>query len=366
MIVRFFPRSRREFAPLSAILSVLVRPSLQIFCTVLALLTAGRAQSVPCGPSPEIHSRLRKSRVVVTSPADFDRGLAPLIALRRRYPNDLWVHEAYQDAVQQYGIEGHLRKLTEEYQVLSMQHPDELMYGYLYARSLMGRNTFSSIQQMTEIIAKHPEYAPAHVSLAEIYASTAFRDATKEKTERDRLSVLCPESSRGRLVLGQRPSSLPEPTPLLDHAEILLAQHADPERVAAMAERGIRDDEWRLQRIRPFDWYSVDYKRQTQRELESKYWRVWAIQVRCYRTAGTEQKAAELLRTMEQRAAALRNTSSPIYWEALATLARLYKEGNQRDLATQKLSAMQEFLTSHSDPRRAAELADLRKLAGSP
>ena len=67
--------------------------------------------------------------------------LAPLVALRQHYPNDLWVNEHYQDAVQQYGIEGHLRKLTEEYQVLSMQHPDDLMYSYLYARSLMGRNT---------------------------------------------------------------------------------------------------------------------------------------------------------------------------------------------------------------------------------
>ena len=366
MTVRFFPRSRREFAPLSAILSVFARPSLQVFCTVLALLAAASAQSVPCGPSPEIRSQLENSPVVVTGPADLDRGLAPLLTLRQRYPNDLWVNEGYQDAVQLYGIEGHLRKLTEEYQVLSMQHPDDLMYGYLYARSLMGRNTLSSIQQMTEIIAKHPEYAPAHVSLAEIYASTAFRDETKEKTERDRLSALCPQSSRGRLVLGPQPSYLPEPSPLVDQAEILLAQDGDPERVAAMAEQGIRDDEWRMQRIRPFDWYSVDYKRHTQRELESKYWRVWAVQVHCHRAAGAEQKAAELLRTMEQRAVALRNTSSPIYWEALATLVRLYEEGNQRDLATQKLNAMQEFLTSRPDRRRAAELADLRKLAGAP
>ena len=114
--------------------------------------------------------------MVVTGPSDFDRALAPLLALRQRYPNDLWVNERYQDAVQQYGIEGHLRKLTEEYQVLSMQHPDEVMYSYLYARSLMGRNTSSATQQMTEIVASHPDFAPAHGSLAEIYASAAFRD----------------------------------------------------------------------------------------------------------------------------------------------------------------------------------------------
>ena len=49
------------------------------------------------------------------------------------------MHACYQDTVQLYGIDGHLRALTEEYQVLSIQHPDDVMYTYLYARNLMGR-----------------------------------------------------------------------------------------------------------------------------------------------------------------------------------------------------------------------------------
>ncbi len=151
---------------------------------------------------------IEQLKVVVSGPSDFDRALAPLLALRRQHPNDLWVNLRYQDAVQQYGIEGHLRKLTEEYQVLSMQHPDEVTYGYLYARSLMGRNTSSAIQQMTEIITGHPDFAPAHASLAEIYSSTAFHDESREKTERERLLALCPGYS-----LQQRPAGLPDPSP---------------------------------------------------------------------------------------------------------------------------------------------------------
>ena len=148
---------------------------------MLLLLTPAWAQGEACGPSPEIRSQLDQIKVVVSGPSDFDRGLAPLRALRQQHPSDLWVNLRYQDAVQQYGIEGHLRKLTEEYQVLSMQHPDEVTYSYLYARSLMGRNTSSAIQQMTDIIAGHPDFAPAHASLAEIYSSTAFHDESKEK-----------------------------------------------------------------------------------------------------------------------------------------------------------------------------------------
>jgi hypothetical protein len=342
---------------LSAILSLLRRMPMRISCVLLLLVNSAWAQRGLCEPSPAIRSQLEKTAVVVTDPADFDRALAPLVALRQHDPNDLWVNEHYQDAVQQYGIEGHVRKLTEEYQVLSMQHPDEVMYSYLYARSLMGRNTSSAAQQMAEIVADHPDFAPAHGSLAEIHSSPNFRDERKERVERERFLALCPQSE-----LQQRPARLPDPSLLVDQAESLLAQNGDPDRIALMAEQGIRDDEWRLQRIRPFDWYSVDYKRLSQRQLQEKYWRLWSLEVRCQRRAGRPEKATELLAKMDQRAALLHN-GDPLYWDALATIVRLYAEGKQRDEATRKLNSMQEFLVAHPDPSRSAQFEDLRKLA---
>ena len=319
------------------------------------------AQAASCGPSPEIRAQLEKITVTFSGPSGFDRALAPLVALRQRYPDDLWVNQRYQDAVQRYGIEGHLRKLTEEYQVLSMQHSDEVIFSYLYARSLMGRNTSAAAQQMTEIVAGHPDFAPGHAALAEIYASSLFHDAAKAQAERERFLAQCPGSA-----LQQRPAGLPDPSSLIDQAESLLAQNADPERISAMAEQGIRDDEWRLQRIRPFDWYTVDYKRQAQRELQAKYWRLWSIEVRCYRRAGQPKKAADLLALMDQRAASMHSTSDPLYWDALATLVRLYEEGNRKDLATQKLHSMQDFLAAHPDPRLSAQLENLQKLVNTP
>jgi hypothetical protein len=330
------------------------------------LLTPVWALGGPCAPSPEIRSQLESITVVVRSPSDFDQALAPLGALRQHYPNDLWVNERYQDAVQQYGIEGHLRKLTEDYQVLSMQHPDDAMYTYLYSRSLMGRNTQAAAQQMIEIVTDHPDFAPAHGSLAEIYASAVFHDESKEKAERERFLALCLDSSLQRSELQPRPTGLPDSSPLVDQAESLLTQNADPERIAAIAEQGIRDDEWRLQRIRPFDWYTVDYKRRAQHEIQAKYWRLWSIEVRCYRRAGRQDKAEELLKLMDQRATSLHSGSEPVFWDALATLTRLYEEGNQKDRATQRLKSMQEFLAAHPDPRRSAQLEDLQKLADMP
>ena len=134
-----------------------------------------------------------------------------------------------------------------------------------------------------------------------------------------------------------------------------------------MAEQGIRDDEWRLQRIRPFDWYSVEYKRQAQRELQAKYWRVWsdrrsAVSVlpggtrKAGRAAGHDGSARRVV------ASAIQTRSTGMRWPRWLVCI---EEGNQKDLATQKLSLMQEFLAEHPDPPRSAQLADLRKSDGA-
>ena len=134
-----------------------------------------------------------------------------------------------------------------------------------------------------------------------------------------------------------------------------------------MADQGVRDDEWRLQRIRPFDWYSVDYKRQAQRELQAKYWR--AMEHRSPLLPACRPAREGRRSCSRQWISAPRpcyGSSDPAYWDALALLARLYEEGNQKELATQKLKSMQDFLAAHPDPRRSAQLEDLRKLTEKP
>jgi pentatricopeptide repeat protein len=171
------------------------------------------------------------------------------------------------------------------------------VYRYLYARTLAGRSTREAIRHLDEILVENPDFAPAHRTLAEIYASEAFHDAERADAERQKFQSLCPGATVAR-----RPGPLPDPSPLVDEAERLLGENGDPDRAAEMAMNGIRADEWRLQRIRPFDWYSAEFKRQSQRELQAKYWKAWSIQVRCYRKAGRHDKAAELLAQMEERA----------------------------------------------------------------
>jgi hypothetical protein len=297
---------------------------------LLSSATAWAGQPGLCEPAAEIRAKLEKAATVpVADPTAFEHNVAPFQALRERYPGDRFVHERYQDAVQQFGIEGHLRQLTQDYQNLALEHSGDLMYRYLFARSVIGRDTVSALQYLNGILAERPDFAPAHRALAEIYGSEAFHDAEKEKLEREKLFSLCPAA-----VVARRPAPLPEPSPLIEHAEKLFLQNGEPSRVAATALEGLRADEWRLQRIRPVDWYSAEYKRQSQRELHAEYWRVWSLQVRCYRRAHQLKEAADLLLVMEQRAALLRSRSDPGYSDAPATLARLHAEEGQSAQAT--------------------------------
>jgi hypothetical protein len=312
-----------------------------------------------CEPTPEIQAEFQKAAALAAAVSDpfgaLDKA-APFLAVRDRHPGDLFAHERYQDAIVEYGIEGHLRLLGKQYEDLDFKHPGDPMYHYLYLRTLAGRTTFGAIQGLNDLLASYPDFAPAHRTLAEIYATETFRDAAKEKLERERYLAACPGGE-----FTHWPPSIPDPSPLIEQAERLFAEDADLDRVIAMTIQGLKEFEWRSQRIRAFDWFSLDYKRTDAAELRGHYWRAWTIQVRAHRKAGRTEQAEQLLRAMDRRASLLPRSPGAEYWSALQTLARLYAEANQRERASEKLGAMRKYLDEHPDSARAAELDEIRK-----
>jgi pentatricopeptide repeat protein len=327
---------------------------------LFALLTVGRGwqgQPLSCEPAAEIRSELEKAGAAnATGPNAINTILPPLAALRDRYPNDLFVHEAYQNAVLNYGVQGYLKNLTKEYRALYTKHPDDPLYHYLYLHSLLGRGTRVATAGLHQMAAQYPNFSSAIKTLAQIYATGVFRDAEKERSALERLADLCP----GQHILPKL-DALPDKSALLGQAERVLAENGDPDRVISLANQALVDDEWRNQRISLFDWYSIDYKRESLRELRMEYLRAWAIQVRCYRKAGRPEKASEVLRQMEPGVAAIRGETDPAYWDALEMLASLYLDGKQVDLASQTLDRMHQLLVEHPDPDRASALGRLRK-----
>jgi hypothetical protein len=295
--------------------------------TFPALLSS--AEPAACGPSPELQAEFQEAATISGAVADpfgaLDKA-APFLAVRDRHPDNLFAHERYQDAIYENGIEGHLRLVAKQYHDLEVQHPDDLMYRYLALRTLVGRSTLRAIQGLDELLASHPDFAAAHRTLAEIYGVEAFRDSGKEKSERELYLAACPAGTFTR-----RPASIPGPSPLIDRAGPMLAQGGDPEAVVAMTIQGLKEFEWRSQRIRAFDWYSIDYKVQDARELRTKYWQVWPIQVRAYRKLGKPEMANQLLEVMQQRAERLRGQPGSIYDDAQAVLARLHAEADHTE-----------------------------------
>ncbi len=306
------------------------------------------------------------ANVAVSNVTDFDQNIAAVRELRARHPDDLFVNERYQDAVDRHGIEGHVKAMVQEYQDRAIQAPDDVVARYLFARALIGRNTQAAVQALTQIVVDHPEFAPAHRALAATYATRAYRDEERARAEQERWRALCPGSvsASGAELTSVWPVAVAAPSPSIAAAERLLAESGDADRVMALANQGIRDDEWRLQRMRPFDWFSVEEKRQAQRELLATYWRFWSLQVRCHRKAGRSDHANQVLAQMERRAGTLYKSQESASWDALAILARLYAEGGQKELADQKIEGMRQLLAQVPDADRASQLATLQKEIG--
>jgi hypothetical protein len=310
-----------------------------------------------CQAPPEVEREFQKAAAAsaaVTDPfAALDRA-APFQAVRDRYPDNLFAHERYQDSIHEHGIEGHLA-------LLETAHADDPMYRYLAARAIVGRNTAAAIKGMHELIAENPNFAPAHRTLAEIYRTEAFRDPEQEKIEKEKFFSLCP----GGALTG-RPPSIPGPSPLIEEAARLLDESGDADRIVAMTVEGLKEFEWRSQRIRAFDWYTRAYKLQDARDLRAKYWQAWPIQVRAYHKAGLPEKAHQLLASMEERARPLRYQAGSAYWNAQEVLAQLYLEARQTQQAGEKLKELQQLLAEARDPeektRREAQIERLRAL----
>jgi hypothetical protein len=348
-----------------------------IRCPILATVALASSSIIRCAephgfcqPPPEIENAFQKASAAsaaVTDPfAALDRA-APFLAVRDQYPDSLFAHERYQDAIHEHGIEGHLQLLAKQYTELESRHSGDPVYHYLWLRAIVGRTTPAAIRGLNQLIADNPSFAPAYRTLAEIYGTQAFHNPEREAIEKKNFLALCPGGAFTR-----RPPPIPPPSTLIDAAARQLDQSAQVEsdtcaKIVTMTIQGLKEFEWRSQRIRAFDWYSRDYKLQDARDLRAKYWEAWPVQVRAYRKAGQLEMAGQLLTAMEQRALPLRYQPGSAYWDAIEVLARLYAEDHQSERVLEKLKELEKLLSETQDPDqkslRAARLGGLRNLA---
>ena len=156
----------------------------------LLLATAARAEteSLPCEPSPTVKQALRE--LPLPSP---ERG-SMLETLLERFPGDLFVHRAYQDAA---GFPGGKDLAIVRYRKLAEQHPGDSLYAYLAARALIGVQTKEAITQLESQLSQWPDFPWPHLALVKIYQAPAFRDPNKASQHLEAFLEACPASLEG-------------------------------------------------------------------------------------------------------------------------------------------------------------------------
>ena len=158
----------------------------------LLLATVGRAEtgSVPCEPSPPVKQALRE--LPLPSP---ERG-SMLETLLDRFPGDLFVNRAYQDAAGFPGSKDFERSIAR-YRKLAEQQPGDSLYAYLAARALIGVQTKEAITQLEKQLNRWPDFPWPHLALVKIYQSPAFRDPNKASRHLEAFLEACPASLEG-------------------------------------------------------------------------------------------------------------------------------------------------------------------------
>jgi tetratricopeptide (TPR) repeat protein len=196
-------------------------------CVVLAFgigIGAQAQATLPCEASPEVKQALQ------SLPEDTGRmaRVNAFRALLERFPNDLFVHQRYQDTAK-YPTAKERDAVIAEYRALADKHPDSPLYAYLAARAQIGVNTKQLILQFERLA---PSVPSAYLNLANIYQSPSFKDPKKARENLEGFIKVCPSSVRAFGYLRSM-----EPSDFLRQSVVrlrrLLTETNDPDSLAS-------------------------------------------------------------------------------------------------------------------------------------
>ncbi|SPE30355.1 hypothetical protein SBA3_1650005 [Candidatus Sulfopaludibacter sp. SbA3] len=150
----------------------------------LLFLAAIPIWAQPCEISGEVKGALDAARTAGATANEAAK------KVRDQFPNDYFAHRVYQDANMARGVFS--AYVQGEYRAMRDQHPDDPFYITLFARALTGTKTPDALKELERALEKHPDYAYAHVKMAEIYNSQVFRDDPKMREHVRAYRKSCP------------------------------------------------------------------------------------------------------------------------------------------------------------------------------
>jgi thiol-disulfide isomerase/thioredoxin len=178
---------------------------------VAVLASAAFAQSPStapgCEPAPEVGKALDqlpeyRRDPLVTDWQVYLQRLVTLKSLSVQYPNDVFVQRKYiESATSLRGVDKvsveEKSKADAEFKSRYERNPDDPETEYLYALTLVGRDTPQAIKLLDAALQKNSNIALPHLELAYIYLSPAFQDEDKARSHVTAYITACPGSLEG-------------------------------------------------------------------------------------------------------------------------------------------------------------------------
>jgi hypothetical protein len=176
---------------------------LAVFTLAVALLVAPlavRAQAgAVCDPTPEVKATLdRLPSYQTADQTDYQYRRArrsALVDLMKKYPGDVFIQRAYIRNMS-YPRADHL-KVMAEYKALHEQHPDDAEIAYLYAQTLLGRDSPQAIKLLTAALQASSNFPWPHLTLVTIYTSEVFLNKGEAAAHAKAFLSACPATLDG-------------------------------------------------------------------------------------------------------------------------------------------------------------------------
>ena len=172
---------------------------ISVFAILLAVLPIRMpAQTTDwCIPSPAVKAAL--DQLPATLPADMEwqyqqKHIAALQELLTRFPGDLFLQRAYIESVYRGADRD---KLIAEYKARYEHSPDDPVVAYLYAATLVGRQSAEAIKILEAALAKLPHFPWPHLTLAGLYGTPVFLNKDEKVKQANAFLAACPESLDG-------------------------------------------------------------------------------------------------------------------------------------------------------------------------
>lgn len=94
------------------------------------------------------------------------------------------------------------KDVRDRYAAMAEEHPNNLNYEYLHARSLLGSNSVAALRLFKGILANDPTYPWVHIPMMQIYGSEGFKDLAALRASFDTFTRECPDSLEAYRFLG--------------------------------------------------------------------------------------------------------------------------------------------------------------------